>query len=168
MYDKNRDARKRMKVSIIVFVSMLMIVLFCYCITSFNAKRGSFFPYYLVRVFLFPTMFMCLGYCLAKLAIYFWDIPQPVAKRSFRYVRTFVLVLLGINIVVIAPYIILYLYGLGQLVLGNDLDLRLPYIRVYSMTAAFLLNSVMYKTSIIYSVPGFFLGLIPQIKKKKF
>ena len=68
--------------------------------------------------------------------------------------KILVLVLIGLNVIVIAPYAFGYMKAAVQALSGDGIALNFPYIRIYSETANFFQN-------VMYKIPAVYLSVIP-------
>lgn len=157
-YEK-KGTCKQLVLALVVFLTIAITSVLCNSVFS-EKKMEQFIYYFLVRLLLFPATFLSFGYFLAKAVNHFFGTPSKISERSSRCVKILVLVLIGLNVIVIAPYAFGYMKAAVQALSGDGIALNFPYIRIYSETANFFQN-VMYKIPAIYTVPGFFLGAFP-------
>lgn len=154
-YEK-KGTCKQLALALVVFLVITITSVLCYSVFS-EKKMEQFIYYFLVRLLLFPAMFLSFGNFLAKAVNHFWGTTSKISERSSRCVKILALVLIGLNVIFIAPYAFGYMKAVVQAVSGDGIALNFPYISIYSETANFFHN-VMYKVPVVYTVLGFCLG----------
>lgn len=161
---QEKDIRKQMVVSLVVFLFLLMLTLLGLGLTSTNTFRFHL-ENYLIRVFLIPVVLFFFGCCLAKMNLYFWGRPKRISAVFSHWVKILFICLLSVNIVIVIPHVIWYLQGLLQKWSGVvEISMIFPYVPGYSETVGFFM-SVMLKFPCVYILPGFCIGAFSLIKR---
>lgn len=153
-------------VSVLAAISLLTLLLNAYT-SELRMNRLVIMPNVLVRLILVPLCSILLGAVLLQVIDCFLGIAKP-KKAAKKLGRIITICILGINLILVLPYIIWCLAIIWQMIFGDgNVSAYFPSILIYEEVAMFFLR-LMYTTPYVYSLVGMAVWLFYPSKRDRF
>lgn len=144
-------------ISILAVTSIIALLLNAYT-GRLRFDKMVIMPNILVRLILVPFCCTLTGAVILQCIDCLLGITKP-KKTAKKVGRIFTICTIGINLIIVLPYIICCLAIVSQMILGDgSVSAYLPTIPIYQDIALFFLT-LMYKTPYVYSLVGMALWL---------
>lgn len=162
--DKMRDYKRAAVQTMVVVIVGIIVVLFNSWAAEYRMKTFILFPYTMVRLFINPVMFICLGWWqmdTISIVVQLKRLNGATAKR----IRIGILCLIVLLFTIMIPNIVFQMISDYRAITAGSVNMSFPYIPIFSEIERFtIIISMKYPAA--YTLLGIVLYVLDFPQKK--